>query len=89
MTTKPKSVRAFLASLPALAAGRVYLVIGPGTWGKSDNLLAAFDNACKPKRLLVYDASPDVYVSDDGCFCYDAATVRPYDEIGRYIAKGA
>lgn len=63
---KKVSVDKTLGDVPEIPRGRCYLVIGPDTWGKAFGVRQAWENASKPKRFIVFDAPPCVYVDDMG-----------------------
>ncbi len=62
-------------ALPPLAAGRVYLVVGPNVWGKDADYLKALKIARNEygagmKKWIVYDAPADARVDGMGGICY-------------------
>lgn len=51
-------------------AGRCFLCIGPGTWGKAFTALQAWQNAERPTHFLMFDAPPCCTVDEMGGTCW-------------------
>lgn len=64
-----------MLQLPPLPAGRVYLVVGAGVWGKAPEFskalgIARRENGAALKKYIVWDAPSDAYVTDYGSLSY-------------------
>lgn len=82
---------------PALPAGRVYLIIGPGVWGKSPEYdtamkIARKENGGTLKKHIIYDAPSNAYIDDYGSTCWTPTDFNNEEltqaEAPREIARG-
>src|SRR5437899_100313 len=97
---KKLSEKAALEALPALSgpAGtapgqRLYLCIGPNTWGRGTTVAEAVKNAKSnfsgslsgPWKWIMYDVQHDATIDGMGMICYvPIEGVKPYIQIGRF-----